>query len=456
MLRPASSSTVSRISLAAALAFVAWLVAHRLWLVWNNSVNVLFWDQWDVYMPLFRELGAWDGFNHQHGPHRQGLGSLLTGAMALWTGWDVRYDAMMAVGAMILAAGIGIDIARRCEAGLIETLLLVPLLALTTRQYELWVGPSNPAHSPLPVLLTMTYAWCWFIERPSVRLPLQAVLVALLIFTGFGIFAGAIGSALFAWEAWSHWREERPRAALVALAAIVFAAGVWALFFRGYVFEPAEPNFRFPHSRPWEYLWFIVMMFAAFGGWKDPVELGFPLGAVLFIAVLLVAVTHGRRLLAGPFASKRTSIVLLVLAAATLLFCLNPAVGRIGLGWRAGGNPSRYVAMLMPGLFAVYLASRAWPKTWMRGATFGFLLFIAAWKGLLPSSGDQRSIDGFRRSQETWVQVMLETGSKEAADKASMAVNNYPIYPGDIRDRLIFLRERRLNFYKDAAGAPVQ
>jgi len=54
------------------------------------------------------------------------------------------------------------------------------------------------------------------------------------------------------------------------------------------------------------------------------------------------------------------------------------------------------------------------------------------------------------------VQVMLETGSKEAADKASMAVNNYPIYPGDIRDRLIFLRERRLNFYKDAAGAPVQ
>src|SRR5215211_6693108 len=53
-------------------------VGYRFFALINTyAVNLLFYDQWDFYNPLFREQGLWDLFSYQHGPHRQGLGEIV-------------------------------------------------------------------------------------------------------------------------------------------------------------------------------------------------------------------------------------------------------------------------------------------------------------------------------------------------------------------------------------------
>ena len=86
---------------------VSGLLATRLLIYTQQfAVNLLFWDQWDFYAPLFEAKGMFDAFRLQHGPHRQGLGGILIFLAAQWS-WDGRWDSYLVafalIGATILA-----------------------------------------------------------------------------------------------------------------------------------------------------------------------------------------------------------------------------------------------------------------------------------------------------------------------------------------------------------------
>ena len=59
----------------------------------EKSVNVLFWDQWDFYDPLFEHKGLCELFRWQHGPHRMGIGLVLTKVVAELSRWDTVVDS---------------------------------------------------------------------------------------------------------------------------------------------------------------------------------------------------------------------------------------------------------------------------------------------------------------------------------------------------------------------------
>src|SRR5437870_4836586 len=89
----ADCSSVSGRLVPWALALVFLLSALRLFhLIDQYAVNILFWDQWDFYDPLFRNASLWDMFNYRHGPHRQGLGYFLIKWVAGISRWDSRAD----------------------------------------------------------------------------------------------------------------------------------------------------------------------------------------------------------------------------------------------------------------------------------------------------------------------------------------------------------------------------
>lgn len=452
-LSPRRRRLLARWGLAAAALLAVALAVHRVHFTWTHSANVLFWDQWDIYEPLFRDEGAWERFNRQHGPHRQGLGSLVTGAIAPLTGWDVRYDALLSVGAMVLACAAGVMLARKCGVSTALSLAVVPLLGLTMRQFELWVGPANPAHSPLPVLLLLLYALAWFASSPGRRLALQVPLVVLMLFTGFGLFAAAVATGLLLLDGVLLLRDREWRGALGAVSALAVVSAGWWLFFRGYVWDPADPSFRFPHERPLEYAGFAALMFAGYAGFKAVNSLvpALPLGAALLAALCWVGWKSGRRSLGAPLDRRPADAVVLFLVLATLLFCVNTAVGRIGMGWRAAPYPSRYVALLFPGLLALFIAAQAQPHAWRRWGATGVLAFVAAWNGLLPGREIERISADFRQCRLVWRDTYLATGDKAAADAASARVNGFAIHPGPLTEKLEFLRERRLNFFAGAA-----
>src|ERR1700722_14135726 len=101
---------ISTVSLAAAL--------HLATAAWRYSVNILFWDQWDFYMPLFQNASFWSIFNWQHGVHREGIGLVLDKLVLYLTGWNSRAEAMFMVGALFAATVVALWLKQKLFGGL--------------------------------------------------------------------------------------------------------------------------------------------------------------------------------------------------------------------------------------------------------------------------------------------------------------------------------------------------
>ena len=80
------------------------LGARLLHLIDGHAVNILYWDQWGIYEPLFRNQNLWENFRLQHGVHRQGVGGLLIKFVADLSHWNSRIEALAIGGMACLAA----------------------------------------------------------------------------------------------------------------------------------------------------------------------------------------------------------------------------------------------------------------------------------------------------------------------------------------------------------------
>jgi len=261
------SRLLERLSQGCVAAVFLFLAVRQLHFVAHHSVNMMYGDQWDFYGPLFRHEGWWQTFSYQHGPHRQGIGMVVTRILAGITGWNSRWDSIAGSTVLIGAAALGIGLARRFGVPRSSpALIAVPLIFLSVHQFEIFVGPSNLSHGVMPVFLLMSRCLAQFIADYRYRLAIVTGLTFLLIFTGFGIFMGLITPVWLIVELVQAWRRsDRPRARYCALMLVGVGAS-WALFAWHYTFQPAVPNFRFPYEHPTEYFVFVARMFGnAFG-----------------------------------------------------------------------------------------------------------------------------------------------------------------------------------------------
>jgi len=424
-------------------ALVAGLAARQLIFVNRNAVNVLYWDQWDFYRPMFENRGWWETFSLQHGPHREGLGLVLTRAIALVSGWDSRWDAFAACIILIGAAVLGISLAMRFGLSRRPILLAaVPLIFTNTHQYEIFVGAVNLSYAAVPIALFMAYCLAWFAHDRAWRLGAVTAVTFLLIFTGFGMFVGLLTPVLLALETLQAWRAGERRHLLWASAALALVCAAWGLFARGYTFQPAVAGFHFPYERPAEYAVFVARMLGHFYG--TPLLSAGELVFGYCTAVLLVAIAawNGIRCALKGVEREPRSVVLFCLSAYSLLFCVNCAIGRVFNGTLAPYS-SRYVALLTPAAVAVFLQAGVLSQRrtflWLTLAYTVFLVPATA----IPRSYEVWGTKWYTEGRRTWKAEYLRTHDQAAADKAA----HFAIYPGNLDSRLKYLEERRLNLF---------
>lgn len=421
------------------------LLDHRLRFTWNHAINVLFWDQWDLYNPLFRRDGWWGVFSYQHGPHRQGLGGLAIAALAPLTAWDVRWDAVLTVLVTGLAALAALPLARLCGVRSPWRLWPVPFIFLTARQYEAWVGPANPAHGAFPLLLAVALCLTWFDPQPIRRAGCQVLAIFLLAFTGFGLFAAAGGTMLLAVGAWHDRRSGA--AGSIRLVTLLTVGAAWALFFWRYENQPAVPDFRFPYERPWEYFSFSALMFASYADLYRARPWDLVFGTVVLLALVGVVCRAARELRRSPPEDAPVAAVVFTMGASALLYCLSTAFGRVTLGWQEAPYAPRYVTLLVPAYFALYLALERAPSAAVRlPARVGFIALLG-WSCVTVSPSDLSSAEGYRRGRSRWREVYLQTGDLPQA-AAATAAQGFKIYPGEFAWKVDYLRRHRLNFCK--------
>lgn len=443
----ADPDSKSRIPWAAflVLAATAGLAARLFHLIDLHAVDLLFYDQIELYEAFLDDPSAWTLFRWQHGPHRQGLPFLATRLIAEWTDWNVRADAFHVFAWMLLAVALAITLRRRLFGPLSATDVAIPLLLLTPAAYGIYVHASNASHCAGPLALLLAFCHALLIQSRRWRYASLVALDFVLVHTGFAVFAGALAPLLLALAAWRDQREARPRDALFAGAGVVLCL-VWiGVFLIGYTAHNGldaveEPLDLARHSV------YVAMMFANLLGFKDPGAPTIAIGALPALAALALAIGALVRLAqrhaaaaAVPTPSVSTmgsasesprrpaltalapvsasaASVIFFLAAFTLLYCVATAVGRIQFGL-SGAQSSRYVPLVAPAFLALYFATFRLERRALRLA-LGLLLVGVLVRASFPmhplEAGFMTKLADHKRA---FVAAYLETGNIEAASR---------------------------------------
>lgn len=415
-------------------------------LIQRYAVNLLYSDQWYFYTPFFQQADLWQIFSWQHGPHRQGIGLVVTGWLAELTRWDSRADAWAVGGLMGLAAGLALWLKYRLFGSWSFSDAMIPLLFFSLFHYESFIGVPNLSYGAFPMVLMLLYAQALFIQRLVWRYAVLTGLNFLLIYTGFGVFMGLVSLGVLGLDVMQH-RHDRPNL-LVRLGALAVAGLSGLSFFVGYTFNPAIPNFTASVAFAPDYAVFVGLMLSAFWGWHSLV-LGEALAAVaglgLLVVLMAVAGWHAHKLLKHGLYTHPLSLVVVVFIGFSLLFCLNTAVGRLPLGLRYA-QVSRYLTLLIPAFLALYLHLLSLnPGRLSQSLKLAYLTMALV--GCLPLGVVDRLAETFYADKTAWATCYLQ---RQDVTECTRLTNN-PVFaladPADLAWKLRYLQEHHLNLY---------
>jgi hypothetical protein len=425
-----------------AIAAVFLAAASRLVLaVSRYSVNLIFWDQWDFYTPLFNHASLWQIFTWEHAPHREGIGLVLDKFVLQSTHWNSRAEAFFMVGVLFAAGVIALHLKKKLFGRFDYSDIAIPCLFLTFAQLEALVGEENPSYSVFPELLITLYCLAWMLPKPITRYLAVLVLNFLLIYTGFGLFMGAvtIGVLLFELRRTFRTESESPRFAAVALfLATASSAG----FFVHYRWSSAVAG-HFPDTHLFYYPWFVGLLMSYFLSLRDAVPATVAGGFIAF-AALAVLIWHGVRLWRNREWCV-TDLIIVVLLSFSFLFAVTASAGRVGIGMPEAAQFSRYMGLLVPAFLAIYFHLLTWRKSAMR------TVFLAAFV-IVIIPGTLRIPNGYspqivKDGKEAWKTCIMQSGNIDYCDSAT----RFQAYPfprkTHMLEKLQFLQKNRLNLY---------
>ena len=431
------------------------LAAGRMFMLVNRyAVNIFFWDQWDFNnATLFEKHSLWQMFTWQHGPHRQGLGALVSFIFEPLFRWNSRGEAFLACAIFVAAALLALDLKRRLYGPFTYSDAAIPLIFLIPTEYESLFGATNLSHGPLPILLLVVYCIGWTEKRVWVRYAWVLISNFLLIYTGFGLFVGVITPFLLILD---YVGQKRSGAAELKLSGFVlvlfFSAASVLSFFIGYKYYPAAPCFH-PFSEPLvHYLQFVTVMFSNFIGlnqvwWLPGLASGVVmLWACIALVAALVATVANRQ------QTRTQGIVATALLVFTLLFCGNAALGRLCLGMVMAMN-SRYVPYLTPAFLGLYFFCLS--QRIRRTRAFSIVAFVAiAINASVPIRiGDRSMMAQFHDLKSNWRNCYLERHDIQGCEAMLKARKppEYRIYPSpsvtSLQEKLDYLERNKLNLY---------
>lgn len=459
--QPTGRDATARRILAAAVVLVSVAcLAGVLNLIRTYGVNLFYWDQWDLMAPLFTDAPPWQWFTLQHGPHRQGVGGLLTWAVGSATRFDGRAEGYLSAACMAVALALALAAKWRLCGGPRWIDLFLPVLFLTPYHAHHFVNIPNNAHSATPLVLLFAMALLLTLPRGPWRDGAIACLGPACAYTGFALFAAPLAAAMLALEA-RHARIDGDRAGARRAGGLAVASGLAAAtFFIGYVPDTANPTLR--AAAPGDYLLFVGELFGRqlrVGGPTGLIVLR-ALGFVLFAAVTTATAWAILALLQDGAAAdddrrrrRRVAEVIALLGTFMLMYAVGCAIGRTTVAGDGARN-LRYFALLVPGLFALAIAAEHLPAKLLRHGALALLAALLAQGAAHAHFRDQRTAAYFRQLKLDWAAAYDRTGNIARATQES-GVRLHPLLLQEreaFERRWGFLRHRRLNYFKEGSG----
>ena len=450
----------SRSLLAAFLIGVSAFFTARLFvLIDQKAVNILFWDQWGFLTPLFEgKTGWWTLFSYQAGAHRMGVGFFLIQLLAKWTHWNTRADAFAILALIFLAMLLAFVLKKRIFGSFSPWDALIPAVFLTAAQYEIFIGTPDESAAAMPLLLLVLLCLAWTIDRLAVRLPLVLALNFGLIFTGYGFLIAPVTIAVFAVELYHAVRDHSRSAMVAAGIGITGSIASVLIYFHDYLFVPEAQCYGFSVVNLVKYPVFMGVVFSKFVG-LDYTDQRWPtliLGGLLLAVMLVAFIYTGAKFWARRSPEKTACRVTVILFAYSLVFCASAAVGRVCLGM-AAAQSSRYMTLIIPAFLGLYFSILTIGR--LGSIPYGRLIALTGVAvivllGQLPYRGhDVWVIQFYSEDKASWKNCYL---AYEDIPRCNQ-LTNYQINPfvdADLRSKLDYLKQNRLNLYLDYPPRP--
>jgi hypothetical protein len=408
----------------------------------DYAVNVLFYDQWDFLSPFFKgNPGLGQLFLYQHGPHREGLGLIVDRFLYPATHWNTRAESFFIGGCIFAAALVALLLKYRLFGRLSYGDIAIPLIFLTTAQYETFIGTPNAAYSGIPLLLILCYCLAFTARSYQLRYALCLLLNFFIVFTGFGVFMGPVTIGMFALQCYRRVRGASVIPLGASVLALLLAIASMGAFLVNYQFQPAVACFVFPDPHLLAYPHFLAVMAARFFG----VATSLSLAAIVGIPIVLCAAGISA-VLASKLLSKgnlgNIHLIAAILLAFSILFAVDTAIGRVCLGTTAALAP-RYATLLIPGVAGIYFYLQTISADGIRrGITSIFILLLIP--GCLNVDA---GADWYADGKRAWVECYLRTENISECDKsAGFVIHPYPDQTG-LKEKLDYLKARQLNLF---------
>ncbi len=424
------------------LVFIA-LAARLFRLTYRYAVNIFFWDQWVFHnADLFQTHSLWQMFRWQFGPHRLGVGPLLSTLIESHFAWNSRAASFLACGILVLAAAIALWLKKRLCGSLCITDVVIPVIFLSAAQYELIFINSNLAQ-PLPLLFITFYGLSWTIRNAYARWLVVLLINFLTTYTGYGLFLGVLTPVLLAADFWMT--NPKPRATTVVFAgSLLVACAAFASFIYDYKLQPGVSCFSLTPEAPAQYFWYTSLMFANFLGFKDAGYMARLIGCAV-IAWLGTALALDIRNIVGRASSRcETSLVSSMLVVFTLAFAVTTSFGRVCLGLESA-RASRYITFLAPGIYGAYLQVVSGPNSKLRRGLLS-VMTIALLTTIPIRAQDRGLMRYFSEIKHNWRECYLHNGSIHTCDR----IAGYKIDPEPetvLQQKLNYLKRNKLNLF---------
>ncbi len=430
------------------LLLVASLIFRWFYYIHKYSVNILFQDMWDFYEPFFSGRDSLVNlFTWRHGPHRQGIGFVLTKYIDQVSQWNTRWLAFT-IGVLMLGTSL---LYLRLKKLLFQNLgyfdILVIFIMLSPVQYGLFANTPNISHGAAPAMLLALFGLAWFIKNRFLRYTIVLILNFLLIYSAFGLLMGGVTPIILLLDLWFYRKQPKMRG-IIGIALLISLLSL-ASFFMDYTFESANSSFKFPHDKPFEYLEYILeMMSRALGG-------GHWAGLLAIVGALWVGQHHLGRMMRSSLSEQQyvLSKVIVSMIMFSLVFMLVTSIGRVSLGL-SGARSSRYTTYVLPAVLALYfhLCSRK-VSTYQAIAPILLVFMVVKTTFIHYEVGMMKK---YKKDKLEWKEIYLETGSIEKAS-AGRVMGIYPEAVAQkewLQKRLDFLEQNNLNLFIESTRKP--
>ncbi len=431
----------------AALASVC-IAACWFYFVKKYSVNLLFSDAWDFHRVFIWDYTLLKQFHFQFGPHRMGIGLVITGWLNALSGWNSNWISIVIAFLIFLSFLVYLFVKYRLFRNINFFDVVIPVIVLSFTQYEVLNITPFLSYSGVPAILVSLICLTLFVKSRLLRNILLLFLNLNLVWSAFGFFMGLVTIMLFASETIIDFTCGRKKSGFIGFVSFLIAVFTLVLFFKGYKTDYASVHILILWSKPWQYLQYISHSYAGFFGFKHIGMLPFVFGFMVFSVVVFVLIKS----LIGIYSRTNQdekqvlmSKMSFILVAYSLLFVVNLAFGRLRLGFEFAGS-SRYMVYLVPSIIGVYfyLNSLSLPKkSLLIPVFFIFIIFMQ-----LSSVKSVKDMEAWYAMKSNWKYNYLKY---EDADKAD-SVCHFRVHPNNasIQDVLDYLKKHELNLYHTA------